>query len=114
MTFGSGLPYNVVEFVRTPDNGQLQTFLGQNRTPWQKEVDFRFRKDFLSVKGNNIGVTASIFNAFNTQNFGCYDGNMGGPGTDPGTIVPNDHFGKPGCVNTDPRRYQFGVQYDFK
>jgi outer membrane receptor for ferrienterochelin and colicin len=113
-TIGSGLPYQVNEFVRTADNGQLQTFLGQNRSPWQKEIDFRLRKDFLNYKGNAIGVTASVFNAFNTQNFGCYDGNMGGPGADPGTIIPNDHFGKPGCVVTDPRRYQFGVQYDFK
>ena len=39
---------------------------------------------------------------------------MGGPGTDPGTINPNANFGNPGCVVTDPRRYQFGVQYDFK
>jgi outer membrane receptor for ferrienterochelin and colicin len=113
-TLGSGLPYQVVEFVRTPDNGQLQTFLGQNRSPWQKEIDFRLRKDFLNYKGNTIGVTASVFNAFNTQNFGCYDGNKGGPGTDPGSINPNTNFGNPGCTVTDPRRFQFGVQYDFK
>ena len=113
-TIGSGLPYNVEKFVRTEDNGQLQTFLGQARSPWQKEIDFRLRKDFLNYKGNSIGVTASVFNAFNTQNFGCFDGNQGGPGADPGTITPNANFGNPGCVVTDPRRYQFGVQYDFK
>ena len=114
MTLGSGLPYNVVEYPRTSDNGQLQTFLGQQRSIWQKEVDFRLRKDFVAYRGNNIGVTASVFNAFNTQNFGCYDGFKGGPGTDPGSINLNSHFGVPGCVTTDPRRFQFGVQYDFK
>jgi hypothetical protein len=113
-TIGSGLPYQVVEFVRTPDNGQLQTFLGQNRSPWQKEIDFRFRKNFLKLMGNSVGVTASVFNAFNTQNFGCYDGNQGSPGATVGSIIPNANFGNPGCVVTDPRRYQFGVQYDFK
>lgn len=113
-TFGSGLPYNLVKYVRTADNGQLQTFLGQGRSPWQKEIDLRLRKDFLNYRGNSVGVTFSAFNVFNTQNFGCYDGNEGGPGTEIGSIVPNTNFGNPGCVVTDPRRYQFGVQYDFK
>ena len=113
-TLGSGLPYQVVKFVRTADNGQLQTFVGQNRSPWQKEVDVRLRKDFLSYHGNSIGVTASVFNAFNNHNLGCFDGDLGGPGVDEGSIVPNAHFGRAGCVTTDPRRFQFGVQYDFK
>jgi hypothetical protein len=114
MTVGSGLPYNAVEYVRTPANGQLQTFLGQRRTPWQKDVDLRLRKNFLSVRGNNIGVTASVFNVLNNQNLGCYDGFFGGPGSTVGSINANSNFGNAGCVVTDPRRFQFGMQYDFK
>ena len=114
MTVGSGLPYNAVEYVRTPANGQLQTFLGQRRTPWQKDLDLRLRKNFLSVHGNNIGVTASVFNVLNNQNLGCYDGFFGGPGSTVGSINANSNFGNAGCVVTDPRRFQFGMQYDFK
>ena len=106
-TFGSGLPYTINQIV-TAGTGTQQEFLGQGRSPWQKEVDFRLRKDFLAYRGNNIGVTASVFNVFNSQNFGCYSGFVGAPGN------PNASFGLPGCVVTDPRRYQFGVQYDFK
>jgi hypothetical protein len=113
-TFGSGLPYNKIEYVRTPENGQQQTFLGQERSSWQKQVDFRLRKDFLSYKGNSIGVTASMFNVFNTQNFGCFNTHFAGPGTEVGSVVIDPTFGAPGCLVGDPRRYQFGVQYDFK
>jgi hypothetical protein len=109
ITIGSGIAYSRNQLVATNVVGVLANIpLAPGRTPWQKEVDFRLRKNFLAYRGNNIGVTASMFNVFNTQNFGCYNGFLGSPGN------PNADFGKPGCVNADPRRYQFGVQYDFK
>ena len=114
MTLASGLPYNKLEYVRTANNGQLQTFLGQERSPWQKEVDFRLQKNFLNLNGNEIGVTASVFNAFNTTNLGCYNTRYAGPGVEEGSVVLDSGFGKANCVVTDPRRFQFGVQYSFK
>jgi hypothetical protein len=109
ITIGSGIAYSRNQLVATNVEGVTANVpLIPGRTPWQKEVDFRLRKNFLAYRGNNIGVTASMFNVFNTQNFGCYNGFLGSPGN------PNVDFGKPGCVNADPRRYQFGVQYDFK
>lgn len=114
MTLGSGLPFNKVEYVRTADNGQLQTFLGQERSPWQKEVDFRLQKNFFKLNGNEIGVTASVFNAFNTTNLGCYNTRFAGPGVTEGSIVLDHGFGLANCVVTDPRRFQFGAQYSFK
>jgi hypothetical protein len=114
MTLGSGVPYNIIEYVATENNGQLQTFLGQQRSPWQKQFDFRLQKNFLNYKGNEFGVTASVFNAFNSQNLGCLNVRKAGPGSTPGSVVADTTFGKATCVLTDPRRFQFGVQYSFK
>ena len=78
MTFGSGIAYSRNQFVATSVPGvNANITLPVGRTPWQKEVDFRFRKNFLAYRGNDIGVTASVFNVFNTQNFGCYNGFLG-------------------------------------
>lgn len=72
--------------------------------PYQT-VDMRLRKNVLNFQHSNqaLGLTLDIFNAFNHNNFGCY--NTGNP-KDP-------NFGKPGCVVTDARRYQFGAEVDF-
>ncbi|PYO38161.1 MAG: hypothetical protein DMD29_14145 [Gemmatimonadetes bacterium] len=61
-----------------------------------RNVDLRLRKDFPSVSGTSLGVTADLFNAFNYQNFGCTYG---------GTT--------PNCVVNDPRRLQVGAEYNF-
>ncbi len=113
---GSGLPYNIQKFVPLQTGGNLQEFLGQARTPWQKQVDFRFSKSFLNLNGNDVAVTASIFNVFNTQNLGCYDGVIATPDNPPqvGATMPNPHYGKAGCVVTDGRRVQFGATYNFR
>jgi hypothetical protein len=111
---GSGLPYNKVQFVPVATGGNAQVFLGQARTPWQKDVDLRLSKTFVQFRGNEVAVTASMFNVFNTQNLGCYDGTVAIPGTSVGETIPNAHFGKAGCVVTDGRRIQFGATYNFK
>jgi hypothetical protein len=57
-----------------------------------------------------------MFNVFNTQNLGCFDGTVATPTNPPeiGVTQPNAHYGMAGCVLTDPRRVQFGMSYDFK
>jgi outer membrane receptor protein involved in Fe transport len=69
-----------------------------------RRVDVRLRKDFPNVSGTQVGVTLDLFNAFNYQNFGCYDTGYG---------TPNPNLGKAFCVVSDPRRAQFGVAYNF-
>ncbi|MEO7039595.1 MAG: TonB-dependent receptor [Gemmatimonadaceae bacterium] len=113
MTLGSGLPYTLQQFVAVPTGG-LQEFLGQGRTPWQKDVDLRLQKNFLQLHGNEVGVTLSMFNVFNTQNLAFYDGVVGFAGSTPGSSTPNMHFGKAGGVSTDGRRIQLGATYSFK
>lgn len=72
--------------------------------PYQT-VDMRFRKDlpYFANMPERIGITLDIFNTFNHNNFGCY--NVGNP-TDP-------NYGHPGCLVTDPRRYQVGAEMNF-
>ncbi|MEO6593536.1 MAG: TonB-dependent receptor [Planctomycetota bacterium] len=68
-----------------------------------RNVDLRLRKDLPAIRGSRIGLTLDVFNAFNRDNFGCYNtGNR----TDVG-------FGTPGCVVTDGRRAQIGAEYTF-
>lgn len=70
-----------------------------------RSVDMRLRKDFPRFAGSHLGVTVDAFNVFNFQNEGCF--NLGG------TQATNAQFGRPGCVVSDPRRFQFGVEYGF-
>ncbi len=68
-----------------------------------RSVDMRLRKDFPSISGTTLGVTLDGFNIFNYDNFGCFN-----------TGNRNDaNFGTPGCVVTDARRFQLGVEYNF-
>jgi len=68
-----------------------------------RNVDLRLRKDFPNISGTTLGVTLDLFNAFNHQNFGCFNT---GSKTDL-------NFGKASCVVSDPRRLQIGAEYNF-
>jgi hypothetical protein len=71
-----------------------------------RNVDVRFRKDFPNFGRTTtaFGLTLDIFNAFNRDNFGCYQ--TGGSRTDA-------NFGQPSCIVTDARRYQVGAELNF-
>ncbi len=68
-----------------------------------RDLDLRLRKEFPNISGTSVAVTLDLFNAFNYQNLGCYNS---GP-------LPNVNFGKAGCVVSDARRLQVGVDYGF-
>ncbi len=115
MTLGSGLPYTLQQFVSLGGTaGNQQVIAGQGRTPWQKDVDLRLRKDFLQLHGNSVGVTLSVFNVFNTQNLTGFDGVLCSGGTTSGECNPNPNFGHANNVITDGRRIQLGATYEFK
>ena len=69
--------------------------------------DMALRKDF-PVGDVTLGVQASVFNITNHNNYGCFDGFIP-PAADP----PNQNFGTPDCLITQPRRFQFGVGVQF-
>ncbi len=66
-------------------------------------IDIRFRKDLPEFSNARLGITADVFNVMNRNNYGCY--NTGNPS--------DANFGKPGCVVTDPRRLQVGLEIDY-
>ncbi|MEP6573075.1 MAG: hypothetical protein ABJD11_10285 [Gemmatimonadota bacterium] len=72
-----------------------------------RNVDLRVRKDFPSVSGTRLGITADAFNAFNYKNFACFNTGFSSPAS------PNLNLGKASCLASDPRRFQLGVDYDF-
>jgi hypothetical protein len=109
----SGLPRNRVQFVPLASGGNQRQFLSRSRGPWYHNVDFRLRKDFVNLGGNRAGVTASLFNVFNTQNLGCYNETYATPGATAGTVVLNNDYLRSGCTISDPRRLQVGMTYDF-
>lgn len=67
-----------------------------------RRMDLRLRKDFPPISGNRLGVTLDLFNAFNFQNYGCYDTGFNSP-----------NQGKAFCVVSDPRRAQLGAEFSF-
>ncbi|MGQ0816163.1 MAG: hypothetical protein ACT4O1_17170, partial [Gemmatimonadota bacterium] len=67
-----------------------------------RNVDLRLRKEFVSMRGQKVGVTADVFNVFNHDNLGCF--NLG--------RRDDANFGKAGCVVSDARRLQIGIEYN--
>ena len=109
VTLGSGRPFNRAS--SSPTQGSVVEFGAERPEKFNfiipnafayRNVDLRLRKDFLAMAGNRVGVTADLFNAFNYQNYGCFDEG-----------VASARFGQPNCVIADGRRLQLGLQYDF-
>jgi outer membrane receptor protein involved in Fe transport len=68
-----------------------------------RNLDLKLRKDFPRIGRSSLGITLDMFNAFNRNNFGCYNtGNR-----------TDANFGQPGCVVTDARRVQLGGEVTF-
>jgi hypothetical protein len=76
-----------------------------------RNVDVRLRKDLAPLRGQRLGVTVDLFNAFNYNNYGCFNDvaftNVNGVRT------ANPDFGRGNCVVADARRIQLGAQYDW-
>ncbi len=108
ITLGSGPRYDIAgrfdpaHWVPGAFTPQGNNFLIPNAWAY-RSVDLRLRKDFPNVSGTTLGVTVDLFNAFNYQNYGCFN-------TGP---QPNPNFGKAGCLVSDPRRAQLGAEYSF-
>ncbi len=67
-----------------------------------RRLDVRLRKDFPEVSGKRLGLTLDVFNAFNYQNYGCFNTDFNSP-----------NQGKATCVVSDPRRAQLGAEFSF-
>jgi hypothetical protein len=76
-----------------------------------RNVDLRLRKDLISLRGQRVGVTFDLFNAFNYNNYGCFDDVAFTSNN--GVKTANPNFGNGSCIVADPRRIQLGAQYDW-
>ena len=63
------------------------------------------RADF--AQGQRVSVSADLFNAFNSRNYGCYNTTI-----NPTSGPPNANYGVPGCAALG-RRFQIGMRYGF-
>ncbi len=100
---GGPIRFNPDGYVRGGFSPPGENFLIFGKWAYRR-VDFRLRKDFPSIGGTQLGVTMDAFNVFNYTNLGCYR-------TPPDQNDVN--FGKADCLAGDPRRVQFGVEYNF-
>mgnify|MGYP000027917467 CR=1 FL=1 len=83
-----------------------QSFLGINAFGF-RNIDMRLRKD-IPVGTGRVGIVGDLYNVFNFQNLGCFNGFI--------SSNPNDRagYGKAGCTVSDSRRTQIGLTYDFR
>jgi outer membrane receptor protein involved in Fe transport len=111
VTLGSGNKQDIGGPIRFNPDGYIRGGFsppGENFLVFGKwvyrRVDFRLRKDFPAIGGTQLGVTLDAFNVFNYTNLGCFN-------------TPGDqddvNFGKANCISGDPRRIQFGAEYNF-
>jgi len=118
ISLGSGEPYHISDasrgfgpnefrFRRNAGRPEKSSFIIPNAWAFRR-VDLRLQKEFSIGRAGALGVSAEVFNAFNYENFGCYNGFIA-----PATGTPNPDFGKPACLIDPPRRLQFGIKYNF-
>ena len=115
----SGDPYTVLDQSAGSGPNQQKLLINSGRPPkksfiipgdiWGfRNVDMRLRKDLWnSAATYRIGVTADLFNVFNFNNLGCWEGYI------PPLPATNGNFGNANCVSSDARRLQAGLVVDF-
>ena len=113
LQLGTGVGFTITDASHGFDFGVLKVKLNEGfpedgTFPFQ-QWDLALQKNFYVTNAAYVGVRAGVFNVTNHDNFGCYDGFIA-PLTDP---QPNANFGTPGCLVTQPRRFQFGLQVGF-
>lgn len=116
VTLGSGIaftatdasrgwePFNQRPYVYSPPT---RAFLGVGHVFATQNLDMRVEKDF-AFGGQRASLLFDLFNALNSDNFGCYDA----------TIIPtpdgtNPNYGRPGCAGLG-RRLQVGLRYGLR
>jgi outer membrane receptor protein involved in Fe transport len=104
ITYGSGQPFFVVDLqpgferlARLGNFGDAQSF---------SQVDLRLTKTFEVVSGQELELIAEVFNVFNEDNFGGYDGFI-----PPEGVQNNTNFGQPNSLGGPPRSFQLGMRY---
>ena len=85
-----------------------RAFLGVGHVFGYQNMDVRLEKDIHFASEQTASVLVDVFNAFNSDNFGCYETQI-----NPGGPEANKNYGKPNCAGLG-RRLQVGVRYGFR
>ena len=114
LTLGTGVGFSIFDASNGFGPNQFKVKLYEGTPPNAgtfpyQTWDLSLQKDFYVTQAAHVGVNAGLFNVTNHNNYGCYDGFIA-PKTDP---KPNPNFGTPGCLVTQPRRLQLGLNVGF-
>jgi len=114
VNLGSGIAFSATDASRGFGAGLQRTyvyqpptraFLGIGHVFGYQNMDVRLQKDIRFRSRQTAAVLVDVFNVFNSDNFGCYDGQI-----NPTTGPPNANYGKPTCAALG-RRLQVGLRY---
>jgi hypothetical protein len=106
---GSGVPFDRRDETIGWGPRRVRVDFASQDAPNFRQVDLRLQKDFMMPGRGKVGVVAEAINAFNHDNFRCFEefAAFGGG-------APNERFGKPQPWCADPgRRAQFGLNFGF-
>ncbi len=107
IVYGSGLPYSIFDATRGFGPNEFRIGFGEGRADSFQTVDLRLEKSFKVSGSHRVAATAEVFNIFDHENYGCYEGFK------PPLPEVNAKFGQPGCLVEPGRRLQFGLNYSF-
>jgi hypothetical protein len=119
VNLGSGIAVNATDASQGFATGQQHTFvfqpptrafLGIGHVFGFQNLDVRLQKDIRFASMQTAAVVVDLFNALNSQNFGCFNTTINPP--NPPQNNSNVNFGKPGCAGLG-RRLQVGLRYGF-
>lgn len=119
VNLGSGIAVNGTDASLGYETGKqkpyifqppTRAFLGVGRVFAFQNMDLRLQKDISFMSGQTAAVLVDLFNAFNSDNFGCYETTIQPP--NPPKNDSNRNYGKPNCSGLG-RRLQVGVRYGF-
>jgi hypothetical protein len=94
--------YQQVPFVFQPPT---RAFLGVGKVFANQNLDLRLEKFFRLVQGQQVSLSADLYNALNSRNYGCFNTTI-----NPTSGSPNANYGVPGCAALG-RRLQVGLRY---
>jgi hypothetical protein len=100
-------PYQQKTYIYTPPS---RPFLGVGNVFAYQNADFRLEKELSVRSGQKTAVVIDLFNAFNSDNWGCYESTII-PTADQATDTGwQQRFGRPFCAGLG-RRLQLGLRY---
>ena len=114
VNLGSGIAFSATDASQGFGAGNQRTyvyqpptraFLGIGHVFGYQNMDVRLQKNLQFASRQTAAILVDVFNVFNSDNLGCYDGQI-----NPSNGPPNANYGKPGCAGLG-RRLQVGVRY---